>query len=265
MDEIEEEENVRKTILIDEIKRKQQELSSDTVIKDYLISQTASLYSYINNTENKTLFVYFMLGIVIFVLVNKINFGTKQAIAFVFTVVIIIIINNVQNTLNVTDMKEIELKLNNIVPHPKNFYYDSAFIELFFSIRDLRQFNNSAHDLALSSADTFLKIKMKIKNSLNPSYIEYKQLHSLKVSILNNLSSIIFNLPTDEAGRVLTTKLRIAIKSIHLILVYHIDEVKEFYNNLLDPDNLSYTDHIIEDTLALPNDTAQVNPHYNIY
>ena len=130
-------------------------------------------------------------------------------------------------------MEKINIKLSKIVPTPKYMYLDVGLIEIFYSLRDLREFNKPVYDKLIHTIDEFLKLYYETYVSKILLYNQqYDVLRDLKKKILNMMHSMIYSIP----NTVLVDKLKIGIDGVHLILNYHLNQIK-IKNNLDIRDN----------------------------
>lgn len=258
-------EKFRKKFLVTQEERPLiQEKEEDLLSRDFLDRKTGGIYRYVKKIDNHDILKYFVLAIIIFSIINRMEFTIKNIIALLLTAFVIYFLNDRHQSINITDMEEIALKLNKLKPKPEYFYYDVGFIEIFYSMKEMRDYNHVAWDNAIKISDNFLKVKRRIEKLLKPEYTDYRSLKDFKRDILNNMQSIIYNLPTKDDT--LTLKLRKGIRSLHFLLNMHINQVKEFYNDTVDLENLTYKDHIIEDNGNVEsNDFYKDDPHFNVY
>lgn len=179
------------------------------------------IYYYLSNIDRKYLLYYFFIGIVLFNMIDYLNFSIKQFISFMVMIFFIYVINDMNSFNSINEMEEIELKLNSIIPKPDNFHLDSGIIELIYDISVFRQFNEPVFDKLVELIDNFLKIKLYALSD-DKYYVKHLEtLKTFKNKILNHLQSLTITIPDNEEP-----KLQKTVNTLHKILNIHIDEIK---------------------------------------
>ena len=140
---------------------------------------------------------------------------------------------------NQDKMEEIEKKFNlimadsnpNIDTIPKYFYMDSGIIELLYSIREFKYYSRPIWRKLIDLLDKFLEIDFYCNQYPSDTHIWMDNLLDLKKNILNELHSMVFNVPTDDDS-VSQYKLYKAGQSLQFILNFHLEHLRKKNNNL---------------------------------
>jgi hypothetical protein len=153
---------------------------------------------------------------------------------------------------NDVQTKQLETKLENIKPEPKNFKGHDDIIEFVFSIQDFYVYNPQAYEEFIDNLDAFLSLHEDIfgGSQLQNSY--YQIAESKKRNAENSFMSIIHSLPTNKY---ITEKFDRAHKRLETILNVYLNEL---YNKC-------QTD-ILRDGLDIYKRQINVGPkEYNTY
>ncbi len=143
---------------------------------------------------------------------------------------------------NERKMKDIELKLNSFEKTPEYFHTDCGVIQLMYSIKEFSQYSSVIFQKIMDLLDKFLKLSNFSRTTVQNINI-YDNLKDLRDEILNELHSLIFNLPHND--KVSQQKLNKSIDVMHYLLNFHLEEVRIKYNKY-SQSNLNVTNKNIE-------------------
>ena len=223
--------------------RKEKEEDLDELTGAYKSAQTTGFYNYITEIDNKSMFHFVVAGITVFTLVNKIHFTMSSIVAIFVAGVVVYFLNERRRTTQVTDMKELEIKLVRITPNPKYFHLDAGIVELVYSIREFRNYNDQAFVEMIAATDKFLGLMYDIEHEVANCHHAVELAQDLKKQALNHLMSIIYRTPSDSRALV---KLRKAADSLHFILNHHIDIATEECNKQIKKIGLNASNKLIK-------------------
>lgn len=216
--------------------RKDKDAELDTLNTQFTSRKSSGLYNYIVEIDKKSLFFFSTIFLFIFSLVNKIYFSTSSIVAILIATLVVYFLNERRRTTDFSDMKELEIKLVRITPNPKYFHLDAGIIELVYSIREFRTYNNQAFVDMISAIDRFLALVYDIENDVADCHHAVQLAQSFKKQALNHLMSIIHRTPQSHIAQ---TKLRKATDSLHFIFNHHIDIISTDCNNKIDKEGLN--------------------------
>ncbi len=239
-----------------------QQDANDKLRLDFLKAQESGIYYYLTNIPIETAFMYFMIFIVSFFIINQVGFTIKHIIVLIMSVGIIFLLNEKRRSTNVTKMQEYELKLNSIFPKPKYFYVDAGIINLIWSIQEYRNYNPSVHSKLIRVLDDFLSYTIEVEKNIENGYPMYEVMQNFKDIALNHLESFIFTVPTDLAAE---NKLDDATISLHRILNFHLEKIRIKLNEDFNSGKPSIDKRIIHRRDAPKPKDELFNPHYDMF
>ena len=210
-----------------------QEKASEKLKADFLESQKSGIYRYLVNIPAQSIFLYFVVFLVAFTILNELNFTGKHIVILVGCIIVVFLMNERRRSTSITRMQELELKLNSIFPKPKFFYVDSGIIELIHSMREFKNYNPLAFNKLIRILDDFLALTLDIEKNTQNGFPLYETLQNMKDAALNNLQSIIYNTPSDLAAE---NKLDDATESLHFILNFHLEQIRMKTNKKYEKD-----------------------------
>ena len=226
----------------------QQRGETQDYVTKFFEDKKKGIYNYLLSTPDKSLFYYTIIFFIVYFFLKTQQFVYQDIIIIIISFIVIYLINERRRTLYISRMDELKIKLNSIFPKPKFFYMDAGIIELIYSIREFKTYNVLSFNNLIQIIDSFLSIINDIENDNSLGCQLYSNLVDFKKSALNNLQSIIHKTPNNLDAE---NKLSNALESLHIILNYHLDNVRLVCN--INNDNI---DNITVDTKFL-------NPSHN--
>lgn len=258
---------------------------------------STTFYDQVNNLDRETLVLYALFAIVTYLFFSKITLNTNTVIAtFVVSVTIYYMINNTNNTntnnaIRYNDQlkylenilfngttynkrKNIDDNILNILPNnmpPENKSYlhlSKPTVELYYSMRELSQYNPSSFRSSLASMNNLLKLNIVME--INKSQLKYN-FDNAKLqadNCMNALQSIILSIPSEDTyNKFFTNSLQSLQKLVNLYMhsmksIAHKHYLKQYKSN-----NLNIESHQIVKDTPNPNDTKSLmfSEHYNFY
>ena len=219
-------------------KKEEKEAKLDDLTGSYQRGKTTGLYNYLIEIDKKSLFFFTSVFLFVFTFVNKFTFTTSSIIGILVATLIVYFLNERRRTTQFTDMAELEIKLVRITPNPKYFHLDAGIIELVYSIREFRTYNNEAFEEMIIAIDKFLALVYDVENKVADCHHSIQIAQSFKKQALNHLMSIIHRTPSSE---ITYKKLRKAADSLHFILNHHISNMKRVCNIQMEKDGYNAT------------------------
>ena len=129
---------------------------------------------------------------------------------------------------NEDKMKQIKQKLDTFTdPVPKYFYLDYGIIELMYSIREFQLYSKVIYRDIIELIDQFLKITYYCEQYPHSFNIMQKNLIDLKNNVLNEMQSMVFNVPENNVA---DYKLSKAIESMQILLNFHLEHLRNKNN-----------------------------------
>ena len=241
----------------------EQERESSLLRDDFLENKRTGLYNYFVEIPSTSLFTYFGIFLILFFIINEVKFTGKHIIIIIICALIIFYLNEKRRSTSLTRMQELELKLISIFPKPKFFYLDSGLVELLHSIKEYKQYNPLAYNKLIRILDDFLELTLDIEKEVDNCTALYDILQNLKDSALNNLHSMIYNIPSDIRAEV---KLDDAISSLHYILNFHLEQIRIKCNKKYNKDGPTIHNKYLNNPTIHPKPLDEfVNDRFDLY
>lgn len=181
-----------------------------------------TIYDFVQKMEPIQIFYYFLITVVILFTFQFIPITLSHITALILAGVVMLYLNKKDDREQLSKMKELAIKLNNIHPRPRWFYIDSDVIEIVDDIKEYGQYNIVAFSNMIYAIDNFLELVNDME--LGVEDVEDNidvALHQKRIAI-DNLQAILFKL---EVNRALEYKLEQAIYSLRLVLQRHVDKM----------------------------------------
>ena len=187
-----------------------------------------NIYTYINEIDGNLIFLYVIILIVSFYFFSYKTI-TLSIIFSVFIGLFIIIYLNEKNKVTTGNEKQdIDTQLKNITPTPERFDNYPDIIKFAFSIQDFYIYNPQAFENIIYDIDAFLLMYTNIKKDNSLTNELYDLMENKKNSSLNNLHSIIYNMPNYKN---LIEKLNNALQYLESLLNNYLEEIYKIHQN----------------------------------
>ncbi len=222
--------------------KKEEEKEINELTSAYQAANATGFYRYITEIDNKSMLFFSSIFLLVFKLANKLYFDISSLASIGVAILVIYFLNERRRTTDFTDMKELEIKLVRITPNPKYFHLDAGIVELIYSIREFRAYNDQAFVEMLSSIDLFLALTYQVENDIIDCHFAVEQAQTFKRHALNHLMSIIHRTPQDHHAVV---KIRKAADSLHFILNHHIELISKKCNKQIKKDGLNSRNRLV--------------------
>jgi hypothetical protein len=236
--------------------KEEKEEKLDELTANYQSARRTGLYNYITEIDNQSMFFFCSVFLFIFSFINRFRFTTSSIIAIIVATLVVYFLNERRRTTQFTDMAELEIKLVRITPNPKYFHLDAGIVELIYSIREFRNYNNEAFEEMILMIDQFLAMVYDVENDVADCHHAVQLAQSFKKQALNHLMSIIHRTPMNDMAH---KKLRAAVDSLHFILNHHISNMKKQCNKKIKKDGLNATNSLVITNHPNPFDTNYKN------
>lgn len=185
-----------------------------------------NIFLQIENSDNKTLFLYGLILIVALYLFQKIFIGLNIIFGICLGVLLIMYLNT-RYQKEETETKEIyDNKLKYIRPKPKKISSYPLFIDFLFSIQDFYQYNVPAYEDMIDSIDDILELYEESKITPSTAGLNYGLVDNERKEAVNSLHSIIFNVPNDNQ---VIDVLNEAIEKLNTMLYDLMDQIYSYH------------------------------------
>ena len=273
-------------------------------IYDKITSSTSNINGYFDNIDyyntniydilykipKYNIIIYIFLIAIIYNFINRLKIRLNEILTFLFCLLIIYLLIKKDYTefIKYTQYKKSQLnflhklifdkeweyaKHNSILIKPTGgeksyLYLNPVIVELFYNIREYSQYNISSYINSIIHCNNVIAIEYQAKIGLNREHMNYEMAIDETKKALNELSSVIYNLPLAKQGYI---KLKDTIKTLHGLLNKHIQVIGELFKNdnkVNDINMFSMPDNFYDNYfLIMANDTYtdEYNSTYNLY
>jgi hypothetical protein len=198
--------------------------------------------------DNKTLFYYIIIFIVITFAFSTIKLGLNMIYGTVIAYLVVYFLYNNYKEKQEKENKTKSFQEANLLPKPEIFEKYGDIVKYLFSIQDFYIYNPQAYEDMTKSLDNFFRTFEETQNNPSQAGVNYNLMISYKKYATNSLHSIIYNLPNDVQY---TNKLNDAIIIIQEILDKYLDKVKNIHEKYLYENGYNNKTKLI-DNLKMP-------------
>ena len=244
----------------DKLKHQNKELKE--LSSEFLSDKRKGIYNYVKNIEKNNIIIYIFLFGIIFSFFNYINFTANKFFISFIALLIVYYINDMNQTNNMSRMKELQMKMMMIDPLPKYFYLDAGIIELIFSIKEYKTYSPVLFEKLIIQLDHFLKLVLLMEKFPKDSYQLLENLKRKKQSIMNILHSFIYNIPVSIHTEV---KLDKTLESMQFILNYHYERLRTENNKIYLKEKPNRNNKYYYSNKNPDKNDESINHNYNIY
>lgn len=146
---------------------------------------------------HKKIIIILILFILITIFTNKLLVNNKGVlISFIFTTIIIYLYYNKLKLPEEIEEKKVEIKKQYLIP--RTTLNDTENIDFLFSVQEFYEYNPIAYQNFSRSLDNFYLVKKDILTKNSNIFQNWDLLEKYKKDALNNLNSIIFELPNNN-------------------------------------------------------------------
>lgn len=198
---------------------------------------TLGISNYLLNSIDKSDYFFYIsvLAITLFV-TTQAKFDTPHLIGIVIGIVLILTFNDTKVFFKTDLNRTLELKLKLLdKKQPLFFHIDPDMINLFFSIKDFKKFNEKAFTKAMQTTDNVLRLKVDFEKLLKGNPVEtFETAEMMAHRSLNYMQSFIISLPANFQG-----KFQTVLDRHHILLKRHLDFMFERSKELVTEINTS--------------------------
>lgn len=215
--------------------------------------------------NNEKILNSIIIFLIIFIIIKTINVNINNLLISGGIILCVMYYNNI---IDIKSFNFNDLKKTNIMPlsnlgtqflekkENEDTVEDYRALELLAKINDFKVYNPETFDILKYKIYKFFKIYNYIKPNLNFRYQYLENLNLLYKEILNNLTSIIINIPIDQN---LENKLKNLIGLVNQKLIEYIKDYKKNPINNINSSNGIFN---IDDPEAF---NSKINKNFNVY
>lgn len=189
------------------------------------------IFNEIDNSTSKIKYIFYITPIILIFILTKFNIKLNVLVALLISGIAILYINY-KNQSDENNVKEIyKIKQNLIRPKSEIINKYDQYVDFLFSIQDFYAYNPPAYENLIENLEVFLELyeESLIANEL--AGLNYGLADKRQSRILNNLHSIIYNLPVNK---LLTDKLNASIIKLDDMLEEMLNEMININKNYID-------------------------------
>jgi len=209
-----------------------------------------NIFTLFDRLPKKYLLIYILIIFLIFNFISRFNIRLNELFALFISIIVIYYLMEKDYTSFIlfANTKKRQLKFlhklmfdnndwititnNYFIAKPFNspeksyLYLNPLIIQFFYNIKNYSSFNISSFVNSLFHCNNIIGIEYEISIGLNRDYLNYENAIYEKDNALNELSSVIYNLPNAELN-----KYKDAIKILQSLLLSHIYNISELIKN----------------------------------
>ena len=248
-----------------------------------------NLYDILTKTPKYNFIIYILIVFIIFNFIGKLNIRLNELLSWFICIILIYFLINKdytqfiqftqvkKNQLNflhklMFDKKDIDYaKLNNIIVKPigseqKSYLYlNPLIVEFYFNVREYSQYNISSYVNSIIHSNNVIGLNYQSKIGINRTYLNYELAIEETRKSLNELNSIIYNLPSTIESY---NKFDKSIKILHGLLNKEIEEMAILFKNDNKVKDISITsmpDDFYDSYLKIQMDNTKTNNYISTF
>lgn len=191
------------------------------------------MFGLINNASPQEWLEYLVVFVFVMFLVTRIIQPTAlQLVALLIALIVIYYRMDKRNSTVSNAYDELEYRLKALHPKPENFQMDADLINLYYNVKEFRQYHTDGYDQSLVAVDNMLKLVSEVEAGVFHCKENLDVIKDQMNKALNHFHVIIYKLPNQVF---MMRKHKRALNALHVILRRHVDDVsrkcKEYYSN----------------------------------
>ncbi len=193
-------------------------------------TKNSGLWVYINNINPTDMFIYLVVIQVFILIFSKVNFKLRHLFGFIIGTFIVLVFNERKRTQFVDKMKILEIKMESIVPRPKYFYLDANIIQVMYNILEFYRYSPKNYEQIVKSIDNILLLRLDVEKGLKNCGRMYSVANDNYNNAMNGLIGMMIGIPTNN---IQLKKLKLARENLQIMLLRHLDYIKDTCNEQL--------------------------------
>jgi hypothetical protein len=209
-----------------------------------------NIYILFKKLPKYNIIIYIFIIFIIFNFVSRFNIRLNEILSLFISIILIYFLMEKDYTSFIlfTNTKKKQLKFlhnlmfdnNNWITITNNYFISKPFnspeksylylnpliVQLFYNIKNYSSFNISSYVNSLFHCNNVLGIEYEVSLGLNREYLNYETAQFEKDNALNELCSVIYNIPHADTG-----KFRSVIKTLHSLLTSHMYNISQLLKN----------------------------------
>lgn len=251
-----------------------------------------NIYEILSKIPKYNIVVYIFIIFLIYNFINKLEIRLNEILVWIISILLIYLLIKKDYTqfIQYTIVKKNQLeflhklmfddytwdyeKKNNLLLKPINsnnksyLYLNPLIVEFFYNIREYSQYNISSYVNSLLHTNNVIGFEYEAVIGLNNKYDNYEVAIVESKKALNELNSIIYNLPSSLKSY---NKLKDSIKMLHGLLNQHLIKMSIIFKNTNKLDDINVgkmPDNFYDNNFFISPDDTKTNGYistYNMY
>jgi len=235
--------------IIDKINTSSNNINSYFENRDYYNTNIYDIYTKIPKSN---IIIYIFIVFIVFNFISRLEIRLNEIMTFLVSVILIYILfkKDYSEFIKYTNVKKSELdflhklifndsdveyaKLSDTFFKPaghneKSFLYlNPLIVQFFYNLRNYSQINVSSYISSIIHSNNVIGLSYQSTIGLNRSYLNYELAIEETKKALNDLNSLIYNIPSTKKSY---NKLEESIKILHSLLNKHISDMAVIFKN----------------------------------
>lgn len=207
-----------------------------------------NIYDILYKIPKYNIIIYILLIFIIYSIINKLNIRLNEIFTFLLCIILIYLLIKKDYTqfIQYTQIKKNQLNFlhkliynkdweyanqNNILKPNNNksyLYLNPVIVDFYYNIREYSQYNISSYVNSIIHSNNVIGYEYQTKIGIDKEYLNYSMAIEEVKKALNELNSIIYNLPFTQITYV---KFNNSIKILHKLLNRHISDMSILIKN----------------------------------
>jgi hypothetical protein len=206
------------------------------------MTEILGIFDYFDGISNTDKIIYLITIMICLYVSTRI---LKADISIIFGLLsglcLVLFLNDKKITKNDGINKQLELKLKLLDKiHPSYFHIDPNMINLFFSIKDLKQYNDDAFKKAMKTTDNVLLLRVDMEKGLQNCAETFETAEMMANKSLNYMQSFVISIPQ---VKIIKDKYQKILDRHQILLKRHLDFMYEKCK--VKPEDINNTTKII--------------------
>jgi hypothetical protein len=246
-----------------------------------------NIYDIIDKLPKYNIIIYIFIITIIYAIISRFQIRLNEILTFLFCLLVIYLLINkdYKEFIKYTQYKKDQLnflhklmfnnnweyaKHNSIISKPnKNkksyLYLNPVIVELFYNIREYSQYNVSSYVNSLLHCNNVLGIEYEANIGLDRDYLNYEMAVQETKKALNELNSIVYNLPLDKISY---KKLKESTTLLHELLNKNIKNISILCKNdnkKTEINMFSMPDNFYDDYFIISSDDTKTSDYHSTF
>lgn len=248
-----------------------------------------NIYDILSKLPKSNLIIYILIVFCIYNFISRINIRLNEILSYIICLAVIYLLANkdYKEFINYTNIKKDQInfinklifngkiwdyvKKNNIFIESLNLteksylYLNPAIVEFFYNLRLYSKYNISSYINSIIHCNNIIRIDYETKLGLNSEYYNFQIALDEKKKALNELNSLIYNLPStivsynnfNDSIKILQSLLNKPINDMAVLFI-NINKTKEMSTS-------SRPDNFYEENYFISDDNTKTSDYISTY